>query len=200
MNTTKIRCHGSSNVSAPRARMTLLFLAPYAPNVRHQPREVQKSASEMTVLQRADWFVDLLREHGGEHLLSRPGRVGGQPCERRSDTMALSLVVRVSSGCEYSGPLTQWSRQEIYLWRYLRRPLDAFSLRIQGVVRLDPPLVVHAGERLRANVWTPGAVDVESIRAYSSATTPRAAQQVCAALSLSLVWQFGMPRWHNPSV
>ena len=54
-------------------------------------------------------------------------------------------------------------------------------------MRLDPPLVVHAGERLRANVWTPGAFDVESIRAYSSATTPRAAQQVCAALSLPSV-------------
>lgn len=101
----------------------------------------QRSTSARMHLPKPDWFKQLLiasasaNESGSHH----PSNVQG----------CATVLVRLGPGAQYSGPLTQWTREELLLWEHHHRPLDAFSLTIQQVVALEPPLPIKFAKSFR---------------------------------------------------
>jgi hypothetical protein len=58
-------------------------------------------------------------------------------------------MVQLRPGIQYKGPLTPWSREELLLWDYYHRPLDAFSLQFQKAVVLIRPVLLQFATALR---------------------------------------------------
>ena len=65
------------------------------------------------------------------------------------------MLAIIDSGVVREGPLTQWGREELLLWRAAGQPADAFSLCVRQVYAIDPPLRVAAGVRVSSVQWVP---------------------------------------------
>lgn len=89
----------------------------------------QRSTSARMHLPKPDWFKKL--------LLASASANEAAPSNNQ---VCATVLVRLGPGAQYNGPLTQWTWEELLLWEHHHRPLDAFSLTIQQVVALDPPL------------------------------------------------------------
>ena len=90
-----------------------------------------------------EWFLELCKVHNVTNCLHSHST---GTLDRRSDcTVAGSCLVSVAPRSEYRGPLTPWSKEEFLMWRALDQPYDAFSVRVIGVVLLEPPVRVEAG-------------------------------------------------------
>lgn len=163
-----------SMVSSPT--MVLLFLAGFSAHQR------KRASGQNHLLPRPPWFTDLVNNHGGGHLLPRRGTAGRDA----SSMLHCPLLVNIEPGSEYTGPLTLWSRQDEFMWRFLECPYDGFTVEITGGVVLDRPLAVHSGVRSRSMVWRPfGHVLPHSITGRSlgiGTTQLEHRDDVCAAL------------------
>ena len=102
-------------------------------------------------LPQPEWFLELCKVHNVTNCLHTHSK---GTLDRRSDcTVAGSCLVSVAPRSEYRGPLTPWSKEEFLMWRALDQPYDAFSVRVIGVVLLEPPVRVEAGQRIKTMVW-----------------------------------------------
>ena len=163
--------------------MALLFLAPYSSGSRKRSLgSGARTRHERTTFPSVPWLHDELGRHDAGHLLdatSQTYKVGS--------SVQCPIVVKVSAGAHYDGPLTKWSREERYLWLLHMRPLDAFSLRIHSAVCVTPHAHVGAGTRRRLELWAPRtAVTVgDAMMRRAGQPAPLTQPQVFSALGIS---------------
>ena len=64
----------------------------------------------------------------------------------------VEALVCVAPGKCGSGILSAWNQEERLLWEYLRRPMDAYSVRICNVLQVDPPALVTSTRNKRGQI------------------------------------------------
>ena len=87
-------------------------------------------------LPRPDWFQQLLEQQGGAELLKPLVRNEKRFCDTR-DRFDDLLLLRVAPGLGYTGSLTPWSKESWFWFHYYFQPMDAFSLQVEGRVKVD---------------------------------------------------------------
>lgn len=137
--------------------MVLLALVAYHDGwlrVPQQLRTPDESSRSRWFLPRPHWLHQLLQESSGHHLLRCAPRVSkprGAAGELFSPCLAWA-----TQGHAFAGPLTQWNQQDWLLWEHYREPQDAFSLKLQRVVRVFPSLTIpSSGTRDRGQYMRP---------------------------------------------
>eukprot|EP00971_Amphidinium_carterae_P352264 6492516-Amphidinium_carterae.1 len=117
-------------------RKMLLACVGYCDGTMKAPKQFRASSGVQWRLKKPEWLIERLQQHHCPEEISATLRIN----QKRNVSSATSgtLLLRVEPGCVYSGPLTRWSRDEFFLFNYLFRPLDAFSLQVKAAVILEP--------------------------------------------------------------
>lgn len=122
--------------------MALVFLAAHADGAFRLPKELapatiqDKSCRGRWKLPESPWFSGRLTSARGLSL-----------AHSHHPTGALTLLVKLSRGVEYRGPLTNWSCEHDFLWMFLGRALDTYSLHIDATFHVLAPLPVRSKDR-----------------------------------------------------
>ena len=144
----------------PVSIMVLLLLVPRFARLNC----VQQQADGSTVIGKQSlpasaWFESRVRDHN----LSSKLKVFTDKANRRANSADACMLVSVHPGLECNGHLTQWSREEDYLWQYFSRAPDCFSLRCAGICVFEKPLLVTCPERLSRPTWGPGEIHIQDM-------------------------------------
>ena len=105
------------------------------------------------------WFQARVKEHNLTSKLS----IANDRGNRRGDSADACFLVNAIASRECSGHLTQWSREEDYLWQYFSRAPDCFTLNCKAVCAFQKPLKVSCPERLSRPSWGPFPFEIQDI-------------------------------------
>ena len=128
--------------------------------MRRVPKEAQESGDGRS---RAALLVDDWMQAQLDSINAADTIVWRQFSNRRNFSSATVMAMaRVRAGSEYEGNPNIWSRQEAYMWHYLSRPLDAYTVEITEIAAACNEVHIYytsSGSRvnLKQSAFVPGA-------------------------------------------
>lgn len=147
--------------------MALMFLAAYADGHLRMPAELAfdgklgKKRRVRWKLPQPPWFQD--------RVASARGRPGLLQTHYQHPTDAVTLLVRVSPGVEYTGPLTNWTIEHDLFWTYLGQGLDSYSMQVDMAFHVLMPLPLpargshHKRSKMQMHSHSTGNLDARAL-------------------------------------
>jgi len=132
----------------------LLFIAGQPSNTRI-PRKLRCAGEcqrSRWSLPQPPWLLDRLGTAGHAEMMQLPeGHIG--------------ILARIEAGSRYTDAFTQWTDEELLLWSFLRRPLDAYSFHIRrAIIMRDKPSVSKGSRTSHHGIQdVPAYVDLDRL-------------------------------------
>ena len=127
------------------------------------------SFSRPRVMAQTAWFSRVIAEQKLESQMSLGKR---RDANEAADQCPVEVIVNVSKGTVYEGPLTAWTNEEEVLWETLGRPYGAMSLCVQHSIILQRPCVMQRPSQVKIPIFSP-AVPASGVRLKGFDTAAR---------------------------
>ena len=141
--------------------MPLLALCLQLGRVRRRTGTDDGSFSRPRMMAQTAWFSRVIAEQKLESQMSLGNSRRG--VNQTADQCPVEVIVNVSKGTVYEGPLTAWTNEEEVLWETLGRPFAAMSLCVQHSVILQRPCVMQRPSQVKIPIFSP-AVPASGVR------------------------------------
>lgn len=155
-----------SRARAPARIQVLVLLSSFGPSqYRTRLQEGRSGASRRRpTLPDPAWLRHALQTSGGpsesDAAIPRHGNVPLRPCT----SFTLTAILHLTPGQIAGSVLSSLDREEHLMWEFLGKPVDVYSLRIQGVASLRDPITLSCDADgrpigLRHLIFQPGLAE-----------------------------------------